>query len=763
MRTILTLLLGCCLLIPQFSQAQKKLPWRKRAKMAKDFEKSGDFYQAAVYYEGVFDEKPDKEEYIYKAGNCYYLLRDYANAVKCLEKVKDKNDDYDKPGFKYALALKQTGNAEEAKKAFSTFIGNYNGDDKSAIQKSVDIEIQGCDFAMNAESSTNPEINIDHLDAKINTNKTEFAPIPFNDDVLYFSSTISGVAKVYRTQLSGDNWSRPQTPNIFVGKMERSHFGNGSFTEDGKRFYFTQCDLADGKADCAIYVMLESAGGWSDPVMLPDYINAEDANTTHPFVLTQGDKEIIYFVSDKEGGRGGLDLWFTTRSVSSSSNNYTLPKNLGRNINTSGDDITPYYDKKEGVLYFSSNGRVSAGGLDIFKSKGEKLQWEVSQNLGFPINSSADDLYYHPSEAHGGGYFVSNRLLAPKKVATTDDDIFYFGEKRIDVTIGGLVSSEDDPDNEPLTDINAKLFLDDELLEDRMINDGKYRFNLKPKNQYIVEISKEGYKVASFEVDTRSFEFSEDISKDIAMQPIEQPDPDPEPTPDPDPEPSAEDLKYAIVPKEYSSRDNPYIMPESPVDPLTGEQYTGEALTIYEDIMNNVASESPQGMVYWDGEDGDLLPYIEEDVVENTPEPEPDPEPTPDPEPDPVRTTEDVEPGEAIYKIQVAAVRRYKEYKYEKLNDVGKQIFEDIDGGLRRVMVVPPGADEFSGGYATKEEALDILTHVLNNTRFDRAFVIKYVNGERVGEGFRGLDEVEASDFSKDSDEEHISEDYEGF
>ena len=128
--------------------AQKTLPWKKRIKMAENFKKNGDFYQAAVYYEGVYNEKPDKEVYTYEAGNCYYLLRDYANAVKSLEKVKDKNATYEKPGYKYALALKQTGKYTEAKKAFNAFLSSYIGTDKQAIKEAVEIEIQGCDFAM---------------------------------------------------------------------------------------------------------------------------------------------------------------------------------------------------------------------------------------------------------------------------------------------------------------------------------------------------------------------------------------------------------------------------------------------------------------------------------------------------------------------------------------------------------------------------------------------------------------------------------------
>lgn len=740
------------LLVAGASQAQKTLPWKKRVKMAENYKKAGDYYQAAVYYEGVFAEKEDKLEYTYLAGDCYYQLRDYASAIKCLEPVKDANDAYDKPGYKYAIALKQSGKPKAAKKAFSSFIQSYpssNGDYK-LLKDACENEIKGCDYALNEQQYTKDGIKIDLLDAKINTNKTEFAPIPFNDNVLYFSSSSGGTAKIYRTQKNGSNWARPQVPVIFEGKMERAHFGNGSFTEDGESFYFTQCDLPDGKPSCAIYVMNKvSDEEWSDPVMLPDYINVPGTNTTHPHVVVIDEKEILYYISNREDGLGGLDIWYTTRTVGSSSNNYTLPKNLKRNINTPGDEITPFYDKAEGVLYFSSNGRVSAGGLDIFKSKGNKLEWEIAQNMGFPINSAADDLYYTVNEAHGGGYFVSNRLLAPNKAATTDDDIFYFGENKIIVTISGVITDADNPDDGPLTDVNIKLFDEEELIEDRMSASGDYKFKLAPRKQYSVEITKDGFKIASFDINTDKFEYSEDVVKNVALErPVNEVEVGVVATTETETDWDA--IKAVIVPPEYNSRDNPYDFPSEPYDPETGEPYEGAYLEVYNEIKDNVATLSDDGKVYYDGPDGELLPYMG-DVVE-------------------VETrTEDIYPkdeGEegVVYIIQVAAVRRYKSYKYDPLKQIGKLAFEDIDNSLRRVLVVPEEttADGLEG-FASKGEALNTLSYIINNTRFENAFVIKVVNGERVGEGFRGWEEEEGDPELESGDGETLNEDYEGF
>ncbi|WP_052596608.1 tol-pal system YbgF family protein [Aureispira sp. CCB-QB1] len=746
-------LLIAFLLAPSMN-AQNQLPWRKRAKMAADFEKSGDLYRAAVYYRGVYEEKKDKPEYSFKAGRCFLDLRDYENAVKSLEVVKDDNNNpkYDKPGYKYALALKQTGAANKAKEAFNSFLLSYQGDDKELYREFVENELKGCNYALKAQQYTNPAVTIEHLSPKVNSAKTEFAPIPFANDVLYFSSTIKGVAKIHRTVKQADGWVRPQVPSIFVGKMERTHFGNGSFTQDGNRFYFTQCDIIDGKPQCAIYLMENLGGGqWSAPTILPDYINPDDANTTHPVVVTSDNQEILYFASNRKGGKGGLDLWYTTRPVNSNIKSFTLPKNLGRNVNSIGDEISPFYHKPTGTLYFSSNGRVSAGGLDIFKSKGEKLQWEVAQNLGFPVNSAADDLYYTISEAHGGGYLVSNRPFEPERSTTTDDDIFYFGIENIELAISGAIRDSDYPERGLLKDLNIKLFQktnlgDEELIDERILAVGEYEFkNLEPNTSYIISIEKENFQVASFPFTTGSQ--SENISNDVEL--IARTDIVLPPRVDP------QDIRYYIMAAHYNSNSNAYQLPVDPIDPNLGIEYTGDTLKIFYEL-DAIAGLGDYRKLYYD-EDGIPQPYHEPQIVKQEDIKELPIFPGPYP-PSPIA------PPSVVYKIQVSAVRKFRADKYEVLKEIGRLSTEKISSGLKRILVVSKETNEENiDGFKRKSDALNALSYVLNNSGFEYAFVIKYVDGERVGEGFRGWNEEEGLDTDTKPDGRIPKDVYEGF
>jgi len=809
------------------AQEPPQKSWKKLMKEAEEFEKLGDLYRAAQYYESAYAQKIDKKDLMYHAGKCYLETRDYANAAKCLELVKEEhtNTNYIQPGFKYARALKQTGQYEEAKDAFTKFINAYNGADKEKMREIVDTEIQGCNFALKAQEYTNANITVQHLDPNVNTDRTEFAPIPFNDDVLYFSSTVSGVSKIYRTQKNkAGNWMTRQVPTIFTGKMEKPHFGNGSFTPDGKRFFFTQCDLVEGgKPKCQIYIMNEEAGKWSAPVKLPDYINAEGANTTHPYVTLVEDKEVLYFSSDREGGKGGLDLWYCTRDINSTGNNFTLPKNLGHNINTPGDEISPHYHVPSQVLYFSSNGRISAGGFDVFKSSGEKMKWDAAQNMGFPINSSADDLYFVVSEAHGGGYLISNRIYGNDKVATINDDVFYYGEEKKQLLVRGSVYSEKDASKAPLKDVNIKIFEvvdgNEELLQDRMFAvANEYKFVLEANKDFVMEVNAGGFQTFTTNISTKGIEAQETRIKDIVMRLPE--------------DAVRVDPRHIVVPAKHNSEGLAYQLPEvAPTNPKTGSPYAEET-DVYKAFVDAeaVAEKSDNRFVYW--KDGELTPYNKEVVAINNPtiveEPKIDPRFVVVPEkynsedntytlpkivPNDPKTGKPYAAGTAVngaylaakkvadaadagkvywnnneltaykapiavvvpketpkepninkvykdeetsaapkgtaYKIQVAAVRKFRDYKYGELQDGElksyKLIFEPIEGEITRVLIVPKDKNEDgSEGFKSKAAALNVLLYVVDHTRFKTAFVGKYEEDKRVGGSIRGLDEEDA-------------------
>src|SRR5690606_7891520 len=132
--------------------------------------------------------------------------------------------------------------------------------------------------------------------------------------------------------------------------------------------------------------------------------------STQPFIAQVGKNEILFFSSNRTlQSRGGYDIWYSVYDTRQKT--YRRPQNVGKQINTVGDEMSPYYDSRTGTLYFASNGWKTMGGFDIYSAKGGPSRYTDLSNLGYPINTSADELYYiHDPMGKPDAYVVSNRV-----------------------------------------------------------------------------------------------------------------------------------------------------------------------------------------------------------------------------------------------------------------------------------------------------------------------------------------------------------------
>ena len=153
-------------------------------------------------------------------------------------------------------------------------------------------------------------------------------------------------------------------------------------------------------------------------------INLDEYTTTQPAIGRDSrGNELLYYVSDRVGGEGKFDIWCAKINADGSFEN---PINLGKKINTEEDEITPFYDAENDSFYFSSNYHYGFGGYDVFKTKGSYNNWSEPENLGYTINSPANDLYYSKSAVTNTIYLTSNRKGSKfLKAATCCNDIYY--------------------------------------------------------------------------------------------------------------------------------------------------------------------------------------------------------------------------------------------------------------------------------------------------------------------------------------------------
>lgn len=479
--------------------AQKAMSWKKHKNLAEDLMEQGEYYEAAQNFEAAWEQKPKKTELIYQAAEAYYLVNDYRAAAAAYQHVSDRQDLDPVIGLKYARSLKQDGQYDKAMDAFQAVSETYTGQDKAILNDIIKMEIQGAEMATQLAARQNRNMELKYPGKSINTNDNDFAPYPVTPDLLYFSSNKGGKARIYSSQRQGTNWSQADIPGNFP-VIQNGQYANGALSPNGDRFYFTICNDSRGwdqlKTRCELFLIKREGTNWTQPERLPDYINMDGVTATMPHVVHIGGREIIYYASNREGGRGGMDIWYVVRDLGRDDNDFTFPVNLGPVVNTLGEEITPFYDQEEGTLYFASNGHPSVGGYDIFRSLGEEVNWTIPENAGLPVNSSANDYGFIINRSHTGGFLVSNRPFGGEKNNTRNADIFEFNIGGNRLTLKGNVYDQEN--GELLNNVTVTLFqMHDDGSESMLITKdfsaGSYLFELLPDRQFRVEIARSGY------------------------------------------------------------------------------------------------------------------------------------------------------------------------------------------------------------------------------------------------------------------------------
>jgi outer membrane protein OmpA-like peptidoglycan-associated protein len=418
----------------------KTLSKHKRHKIAHDLIKRGSYYNASSQLEELVKTYPAEKEFVFRLGQSYLASRDYVNAENWLKKAYEMDSaNIDLALFHYAEALKYNAKYVAAKNAFSKFYNSKYKEEKNGQYKTIaKNEIGACEFAEKEKSS--PAYNsIKHLGDNINCGYTDFSPTPKGGDTLFFASMQSDSViyhhhedahfkhvKLYTSTKQAGEWATPKELASINSKIQNT--ANGAFSPDGKKFYYTLCNLdRKHKMNCQILVSeVNTSGDLGKGEPLKGLINSDGYTFTQPFPFYLGTGKsktnAIMFVSDIPGGKGGLDIWYSTQDKNG---DWKKPTNLGSQVNTIRDEITPFYDIANGNLYFSSNFHYGFGGYDIFRAKGQISKFDKPINLGMPINSRVDDTYFTIFGAKENGYLVSNRPGGTHLLSETCCDDIY--------------------------------------------------------------------------------------------------------------------------------------------------------------------------------------------------------------------------------------------------------------------------------------------------------------------------------------------------
>ncbi len=434
------------------------------------------------------NEEDASPEVIEKLANAFYFNSEMKDASIWYEKLMAFNLPTDPENyFRYAQALRAEEKYEESDQVLKSFAAIRPEDSRVKQFFTKPDYVKAID-----------EISYDFelLNLDINTGFSDFGTSTYNDHLIFASSRDED-ENIYK-------WNAQPFLDLFELNEDGSvkevngdvnteyHESSTTFTKDGKTAYFTRNNFFKGKFKknsenihgLKIYKATLVDSVWANIVSMP--FNNDEYNVAHPAL--SADEKKLYFASDMFGSQGASDIFVVDINDDGT---YGEPVNLGPKINTEGRENFPFVSDK-GILYFSSDGHLGLGGLDVFKIEIDKLSQSVTliHNIGKPINSPKDDFGFIVNETTGKGYISSNR-----EGGKGDDDIYSFVIPACSKAISGTVI------NKRTQNIlaNADVFIYDSsrnLLQTLKSDDsGKFAFNLGCKERtYLIEAKKEKYK-----------------------------------------------------------------------------------------------------------------------------------------------------------------------------------------------------------------------------------------------------------------------------
>ncbi|MEY4926533.1 MAG: hypothetical protein RI894_969, partial [Bacteroidota bacterium] len=391
-RFIIAILGGLCAIS---SFAQTPTQYLTAAKKATE---QRNYAAAAEYYKIVLQEDAYRNDdaTLYRCGESYRLCNTPKQALVYYNRVK-KSDEFPDFNRNIGLIYKQLGDFAKAKVYF----------DKLQTP-SVDAlrEAEGCELTRKKDTAITWQIE-PIKNKQLNSEAADYATAMRNEVLVFTSNRTEITLPTGEVQhLSGVySYIKGKTAPVLLPKDGKTY--QYAYLFDAN-IYVAVCDEFGKK--CQIETSDASAGltKLNLEALKSDF---DWGSASMPFLATENNKTVLYFASDREGGKGGIDLWKTTFDADKKA--WVSLENVG--VNTAGDDIAPFVDTATNTLYYSSNGRASLGGYDVFAAAKTGENWsEEAQHLPEPVNSSYDDYFFFKT-ADSVAYISSTRNPQLKK------------------------------------------------------------------------------------------------------------------------------------------------------------------------------------------------------------------------------------------------------------------------------------------------------------------------------------------------------------
>ncbi len=476
---------------------------------------------ASRYLIKAYELDPNvSNDVLYLIGQSFQFGKDFENAILYYEKHKEK--------------IKTTA-AQNKKISKSTL---------KAMLADIDYKITQCNNGKKYVGDP-LEYSIKNLGESVNSGHADYAPAINKDETLIIFTSrreggvgIGNVDKdleyfedIYISEFKNGSWQPAQ--NIGTNINTEYHDASIGLSGDGKELFLYK-DENGGD----IYVSKQRKDGtWSKPQPISNKINSSYNENS---VSISPDGQTLFFTSDRPGGKGGIDIYI---SKLDKNGEWGKPSNIGAPINTSSDEDGPFIDYDGKTLYFSSRGHQGMGGYDIFVSEYDSAskKWSEPVNIGYPINTPDEDIYFVKSGDSKYGYYAS-----VKDGGMGEKDIYKVAIpehlKNYDKLKVRKIESKPVPlavKQVELNPVTLLIYINDEMTATAMdaavsiqskednsqtklekVSNGVYKgiFNNSVEKGYIISVEKDGYMFKNLDVNIPAIAASaQEITKDIAL------------------------------------------------------------------------------------------------------------------------------------------------------------------------------------------------------------------------------------------------------
>ncbi len=355
----------------------------------------------------------------------FYMRENYAVAEQGFEKILDLDKNYNsKVYYTLAISERRQKKYDEAIGHFKDYVATKKHSEKLAAK--AKIQIKNLVFIQKAVKNPVP-FDPKPISPLINTTNAEYLPcITADNSQLIYTKRIGGQEDLYVSEKINGDWGMGLPIDDINNPI--SNEGGQSISADGKFLVFVRCETKASYGSCDLFYSELKKGRWTRPRNMGENVNSTSWDS-QPSVSANGN--ILYFTSNRPGGRGGRDLWVSYRKKNGG---WIKAINLGAPINTKGNEQSPFIHPDDQTLYFMSNALPGMGGDDLYFSKKTGKKWGAPKNLGYPINTEGNEGALVISLDGKTGYFTSDRKYDPNDGVSSfqdaprgkETDIYYF-------------------------------------------------------------------------------------------------------------------------------------------------------------------------------------------------------------------------------------------------------------------------------------------------------------------------------------------------